>query len=179
MSRVGKYPVQIPDKVRVTIDQNKVRIEGPKGMIEREFPPQIEVAVEGKTIKVSQKGDVKNQKSIHGTTRAIINNMVTGVTQGHGRTLLIEGQGYRAKLDGKNLSLQLGYATPIQFTPPKGVEIEVPRPEMIVIRGIDKQLVGDVAARIRAIKSPEPYKGKGIRYEREYVRKKTGKKAVV
>ena len=179
MPGIGKYPIQIPDQVKVMINQNIVKVEGPKGMLERELPAQIKVLVEDKSIKVNKEGESKSCKSLHGTMRALINNMVIGVTQGYNRTLLIEGQGYRAKLDGKKLSLQLGYATPIQFEPPQGIEIKLPKPTMIVIQGIDKQLVGDVSASIRALRPPEPYKGKGIRYEGEYVRKKVGKKAVV
>lgn len=174
MGRIGKFPIPIPAQVKVTINNNTVAINGPKGALERKIPPSLNILIEGNEIKVASE---KANEALCGTIRALINNMVIGVTQGYQKSLLIDGQGYRAGVEGKNLSLQIGYPNPIKFSPPEGIRIEVPSPQRIVVHGIDKQLVGDVSATIRAFREPEPYKGKGIRYESEVIRRKPGKKA--
>lgn len=173
MGRVGKLPILVPAQVKVTVNDDSVRVEGPKGVLERRIPSLVNVLIEDGQIKVSSE---EEYDALRGTIRALINNMVIGVTQGYQKSLLIDGQGYRATLEAKDLSLQIGYPNPIKFTPPAGIRIEVPSPQHIVVHGIDKQLVGDVAAAIRAIRKPEPYKGKGIRYEGEIIRRKAGKK---
>lgn len=186
MSRIGKRPVPIPEQVKVLQEENlpggkagKLRVEGPKGVIEQRIPPGINVIIGDKEVKIEpQKAASKSNITLQGTIRALVSNMITGVSAGYQKILLIEGTGYRAKLEDQKLILQLGFANLIQFEPPDGIKLEVPEPQKIVISGIDKQLVGDVTAKIRALKPPEPYKGKGIRYEGEYVRRKTGKKAI-
>jgi large subunit ribosomal protein L6 len=177
MGRVGKFPIHIPEEVKVTINEGNIKIEGPKGMLERKIPPQLNVVIEDSKIKVLPKKESKANEAIRGTIRALINNMVIGVTQGYQKVLLIDGQGYRASLEGKNLVLQIGYPHPIKFTPPSGIQITVPSPQSIMVHGINKELVGNVAAIIRKIRKHEPYKGKGIRYEGEVIRRKPGKKA--
>ncbi|MCK4352898.1 50S ribosomal protein L6 [candidate division WOR-3 bacterium] len=187
MSRIGKLSIQIPDNVKVAISENKVRVEGPKGVLEQKLPLGIETSIENNELKVIQKSWANTPArrsasaggALQGTIRTLINNMILGVINGYQRTLLIEGTGYRAKLQEKKLSLQVGYANTIVFPSPEGIELVVPEPQKIIINGIDKQLVGNVAAKIRAFRPPEPYKGKGIRYEGEQVKRKQGKKAIV
>ena len=178
MSRVGKSPIEIPSGVTVTVQGATVRVKGPKGELSVDIGPSIDVAVEDGSVVVTRKSETKPVRSLHGTTRANLANMVTGVTEGFSRNLDIIGVGYGAELKGKKLVLKLGYSHPIEFEPPKGIEIEVPESTRVVVRGIDKRQVGQTAAEIRAFRPPEPYKGKGIRYHDEYVRRKAGKLAV-
>lgn len=177
MGRIGKLAIQIPDGVKAMLKDNKIRVEGPKGEIEQLIPEEVQVKIENKEIKVTPKEETKIHESLRGTMRAIINNMVIGATHGYEKALIMEGREYRASFDNKELNLQLGYANPIKFRAPEGIKIEVPSPQRIIIHGIDKQVVSNIAATIRALKPPEPYKGKGIRYEGEVVRRKAGKKA--
>jgi len=178
MSRVGRSPVEIPAGVTVTVDGATVRVKGPKGELTLVLGDDIEAAVDGAVLRVGRTSEEKPVRSLHGTTRALIANMVTGVSEGFFRNLDIIGVGYSAEMQGKKLVLKLGYSHPIEFDPPDGIEIEVPAPTRIVVRGIDRQQVGQTAADIRAFRPPEPYKGKGIRYHDEYVRRKAGKLAV-
>ncbi len=177
MARVGKLPVHISDKVKVKIEENKVRVEGPKGILEQIIPPRIKVLMEDNEIKVTSKSKAKIDEALRGTIRALINNMVIGVTNGYEKVMIIEGKGYRVGMENKNLVLRIGYANPIEFVAPEGIEIDTPDEHKMVVKGIDKQLVGNTAAVIRGYKPPEPYKGKGIRYDGEYIRRKAGKKA--
>ena len=177
MARVGKLPVYISDKIKVKIEEDKVRIEGPKGMLEQVIPPRIKILMEDNEIKVTSKAKSRMDEALRGTIRALINNMVIGVTDGYEKVMIIEGKGYRVGMENKNLVLQLGYANPVEFIAPEGIEIGTPDAHKMVVKGIDKQLVGNTAAVIRAFKPPEPYKGKGIRYDGEYIRRKAGKKA--
>lgn len=176
MSRVGKKPIEIPSNVTVTIDSdNTVTVKGPKGELSRQFHQDIKIEQEGNVITVSRPSDAKEHRALHGTTRALIANMVKGVSEGFSRSLELVGVGYRAQLQGKKLVLNVGYSHPVEFTPEPNIEFEVPANTKIIVKGIDKERVGAVAANIRAVRPPEPYKGKGIRYEGEYVRRKEGK----
>jgi large subunit ribosomal protein L6 len=177
MSRIGKQPVSIPDGVRVELQGTRVSVTGPKGSLEQAVHPRMKVTVEDGVVRVERASDDRLDKSLHGLTRTLIANMVVGVTEGFEKRLEIQGVGYRAALQGSDLELQVGYSHPVRFEPPEGIEFEVPAANRIVIRGIDKQMVGEVAANVRKVRKPEPYKGKGIRYEGEYVRKKAGKAA--
>jgi len=175
VSRVGKLPVVIPDGVTVKVEGDLVTIIGPKGELKQKILPEIVLKQENGSIIVERTGETKKHFSFHGLFRALINNMVTGVSQGFQKDLLIQGVGYTAEIRGRNLLLNLGFSHPIIFKPPEEIVIEVPSRTEIVIKGIDKQIVGDVAAKIRAFRPPEPYKGKGIRYKGEEVRRKVGK----
>jgi len=177
MSRVGKNPIPIPSKVKVEIDQNEITVSGPKGELKREIHPSLKVETSKDEIVVFRSSDSKFHKSLHGLTRALIANMVDGVSTGYRKALEIQGIGYKAELRGKKLNLSLGFSHPILFSPPEGIKIDVEGSNKIMISGIDKELVGAVAAKIRSFRPPEPYKGKGIRYEGEFVRKKAGKAA--
>ncbi len=178
MSRVGKKPIPIPEKVKVEIDGKRVTITGPKGTLSRELHPDVTATIEENAIIVSRPSDLKQHRALHGLTRALLNNMVIGVTEGYTRQLEIIGVGYRAEMKAKNLVLYLGYSHPIVFSPPDEVSINViPKENKIEVTGIDKELVGLVASKIRSFRKPEPYKGKGIRYAGEYVRSKAGKTA--
>jgi large subunit ribosomal protein L6 len=178
MSRVGKAPIPIPDKVKVAIDGGTVTVIGPKGSLSKDFPVEVTVAIEDKTIVVTRSSDLKKNRALHGMTRALINNMVIGVTQGFKRELEIIGVGYRAEMRGKNLVLYLGYSHPTVFSPPDEVSLSVqPKENKIAVTGTDKQLVGLVASTIRSFRKPEPYKGKGIRNLGEHIRTKAGKTA--
>ena len=176
-SRIGKKPITIPSGVQVTRDGGAIKVKGPKG--EMSFSPAygVTVEVEKTEIVVTQAGGGKQALALHGTTRAVIANMVTGVTTGFSKALEIVGTGYRAQLAGKKLTLQLGYSHPIEFDPPAGISIVVESPTKLTVNGYDKQLVGQVAADIREFRPPEPYKGKGIKYAGEYIRRKAGKAA--
>ena len=176
-SRIGKKPIVIPAGVQVTRDGNAIKVKGPKG--ELSFSPGhgVDVEVNPKEIVVTQAGGGKQALALHGTTRAILANMVSGVTTGFSKSLEIVGTGYRATLAGKKLTLQLGYSHPIEFDPPAGISIAVESPTKLSVNGFDKQLVGQVAADIRDFRPPEPYKGKGIKYAGEYIRRKAGKAA--
>jgi large subunit ribosomal protein L6 len=178
MSRVGRSPIEIPAGVTVTVDGSTVKAKGPKGELSTEIVGDIAVSVEGKVLNIRRTVETKDARSLHGTMRALIANTVTGVSEGFLKNLDIIGVGYSAELQGKNLSVKLGFSHPCVYEPPAGIEIEVPAPTRIVVKGIDKQRVGQTAAEIRALRPPEPYKGKGIRYHDEYVRRKAGKLAV-
>lgn len=178
MSRVGKAPVVVPAKTKVEISGSHVAVTGPKGSLEMEVHPDITAALDGSTVVVTRSSDQKKHRALHGLTRALIANMVEGVSNGFRRELKIVGIGYRAEVKGRNLVLYLGYSHPIVFVPPDGIAIEVvPKENLIKINGISKELVGLVASKIRSFRKPEPYKGKGIRYVDEQVRIKAGKSA--
>ncbi len=176
MSRIGKLPVTIPAGVTVTVDAgNKVTVKGPKGTLEKTLPSEMDIKVEGDQVIVSRPNDLKKMKSLHGLTRSLINNMVIGVTQGFEKTLEINGIGYRAAKQGNKLTLTLGYSHPVEMTDPEGVESECETQTKIVVKGMDKEKVGQYAAEIRSKRPPEPYKGKGIKYADEVIRRKVGK----
>lgn len=177
MSRVGKNPIDIPDGVEVNVSKGVVNVKGPKGDLSREVHPQINAKVKDGQLLVARPNESKFHKSLHGLYRSLLLNMVLGVTEGFERKLEIIGVGYRAELKNNRLTLQLGYSHPIVFVPPEGIEIVVENQTSITVRGIDKELVGQVAAKLRSFRPPEPYKGKGIKYEDEYVRRKAGKTA--
>ncbi|RKX26969.1 MAG: 50S ribosomal protein L6 [Candidatus Zixiibacteriota bacterium] len=178
MSRVGKKPIPIPDKTKVDITNQDVNISGPLGSLSITMHPDVSAVVENNEIQVKRPSDQKRHRALHGLTRALINNMIVGVTEGFKRELKIIGVGYRAEMRGSTLILNLGYSHPIVLMPPEGVSIEViPKENRMIVSGIDKQMVGQCAAKIRSLRKPEPYKGKGIRYAGEYVRSKVGKKA--
>jgi large subunit ribosomal protein L6 len=178
MSRVGKSPIPIPSGVEVTIDGPRVCVKGPKGELAHEAPATITVAREGDELVVTRPDDERANRALHGLTRSLVNNMVVGVSEGFSRELEIVGVGYRAIAQGPNkLELQVGFSHSVPFEAPEGITFEVPAPTRITVRGCDKQLVGQVAANIRKIRKPEPYKGKGIRYSDERVLRKAGKSA--
>lgn len=177
MSRIGNKPVTIVKGVTVTHKDNLVTIKGPKGELSVTPHPAITVKVEGTEIKLTRSSDEKGVKALHGLWRALLQNMVRGVVEGHSKKLEIVGVGYRAEMKGAKLQLQVGYSHPILFGAPEGVKLETPTQTNIVISGVDKQLVGLVAAKIRSFRPPEPYKGKGIKYQDEYIRRKAGKAA--
>lgn len=177
MSRIGKAPIPIPAGVDVQVDGNRVTVKGPKGELTQNVSPDMAIALQDGVLTVSRPSDANTHRALHGLTRTLLANMVTGVTSGFEKRLDIVGVGYRAALKGKDLEIQVGYSHPVVVTPPKDIEFEVPAATQIVVRGISKQQVGQVAADIRAIRSPEPYKGKGIRYQGEVVRRKVGKRA--
>jgi len=177
MSRIGKQPITIPDGVKVDLQGDRMTVTGPRGTLHQALHPRMRVTVEDGTVSVARPSDERLDKSLHGLTRTLIANMVHGVTQGFEKRLEIQGVGYRAALQGKDIELQVGFSHPVRIAAPEGIEFEVPAPNRIAVRGIDKQLVGEIAATIRKVRKPEPYKGKGIRYEGEYVRKKAGKAA--
>ena len=175
MSRVGKKPIEIPSGVTVTLDNNHVTVKGPKGELSRTFHADIEIKVEDNVINISRPSDAKEHRALHGTTRAVLANMVEGVSKGFERTLELVGVGYRASKQGNKLVLSVGYSHPVEIEPETGIEIEVPANTKVIVKGTDKERVGALAANIRDVRPPEPYKGKGIRYEGEYVRRKEGK----
>ena len=175
MSRVGRKPVEIPAGVTVTLNGDTVTVKGPKGELTRTFHSDIEIKVEDNNVVVNRPSDAKLHRSLHGTTRAIIANMIEGVSKGFERNLELIGVGYRAQKQGKKLVLNVGYSHPVEIEPEEGIEIEVPANTKISIKGTDKERVGALAANIRDVRPPEPYKGKGIRYEGEHVRRKEGK----
>lgn len=175
MSRIGRKPIDVPSGVEVTINNNTVTVKGPKGTLTREFHKDMNIAKEGDTIVVTRPSDSKEHKSLHGLTRTLVHNMVTGVTEGFKKELEIQGVGYRAAKQGKDLVMQLGYSHQVIMTETDGITIEVPGPNSIIISGADKQAVGQFAAIVREKRPPEPYKGKGIRYVGEYVQRKEGK----
>lgn len=177
MSRVGKKPIEIPTGVTITNDNNTVTVKGPKGELTRTFNQDMAITVEENVLTVVRPSESKEHRTIHGTTRALLNNMVQGVTNGFERGLELIGVGYRASKQGNKLVLNVGYSHPVEITPEQGIEVEVPANTKIVIKGIDKERVGALAANIRDVRPPEPYKGKGIRYEGEHVRRKEGKTA--
>jgi large subunit ribosomal protein L6 len=176
MSRIGKKPVLLPAGVQVKINGSDVHVTGPKGELTRSFHPAMTIALQGNEMTVARPDDLRQNRALHGLTRALLNNMVEGVTHGFKKTLMVEGVGYRAELAGKRLMLYLGYSHPIVVVPPDGITLEAdPKAKTISISGIDKEKVGEIAAEIRSLRPPEPYKGKGIRYSDEVVRRKAGK----
>ena len=175
MSRIGKMPVKIPEGVQVTVENNRMTVKGPKGSLTREFHKDMTIKIDDSKIIVERPSDQKNHRALHALTRSLINNMIAGVVGGFQKVLVLEGVGYRAALQGKKLVLTIGYSHPVEIEPPAGIEFEVPAQNRIIVKGIDKELVGQIAANIRAVREPEPYKGKGIRYEDEVVRRKEGK----
>ncbi|MDD6045286.1 MAG: 50S ribosomal protein L6 [Clostridia bacterium] len=176
MSRIGKLPINIPSGVTITVgDDNTVVVKGPKGELSEKISPKMELSMEDGVLTVKRPNDLKENRALHGLSRTLINNMVVGVTTGYSKTLEIVGVGYRAQKQGNKLILNLGYSHPVEFQEPKGITFDVPTPNKVVVNGINKQQVGQMAADIRIKRAPEPYKGKGIRYEGEYVRRKEGK----
>jgi large subunit ribosomal protein L6 len=175
MSRIGKAPIAVPTGVSVDISTGSIAVKGPKGELRQEFPSAISIRQEGEELIVERPNDERKSRAYHGLVRALVNNMVQGVTQGFRKDLDIVGVGYRAALNGSVLDLSLGFSHPVQVAAPEGITFVVPQPTRIEIHGIDKQLVGQVAANIRSIRKPEPYKGKGVRYANEVVRRKAGK----
>jgi large subunit ribosomal protein L6 len=177
MSRIGKQPIPVPSGVTVAIEPDLVRVNGPKGELSERIPRDIVVEQDGEQLVVKRPTDRGEHRALHGLTRSLVANMVTGVTDGYEKALEIQGVGYRAQKRGNDLELALGFSHPVPVKAPEGIEFDVPSPTRIVVRGISKQLVGEVAANIRKQRPPEPYKGKGIRYEGEYVARKVGKRA--
>jgi large subunit ribosomal protein L6 len=177
MSRIGKQPIEIPEGVEVGVAGEVVTVNGPRGELSLQVHPEMRVVRENGTVRVERPSEEGFHRGLHGLTRTLIANMVEGVTKGFEKRLRVVGVGYRAQLKGKDLEIAVGYSHPVSVACPEGIEFEVPTPTQIVIRGNDKQAVGETAATIRKIRKPEPYKGKGIRYENEYVRKKAGKAA--
>lgn len=176
MSRIGRAPIVIPAGVTVTLEEgNLVKVKGPKGELSRTLHPEMKITVEDGTVKVERPSEDKKHKSLHGLTRTLIHNMVVGVTETFSKTLEISGVGYRAVRHGNNLNLSLGFSHPCIIEPPKGITLDAPAANQIVITGIDKELVGAMAAKIRSLREPEPYKGKGIKYAGEHIRRKVGK----
>jgi large subunit ribosomal protein L6 len=175
MSRIGKMPVPLPKGVDVKIDGNLLTVKGPKGQLEKRLPEAMIIKQEDGQLVVERSSDTKEDRSLHGLTRSLVSNMVVGVSEGFSKTLEIVGVGYRASKSGSKLVVGVGYSHPVEIEPPAGIEVEVPAPTKIVIRGADRQAVGQLAAKLRDLRLPEPYKGKGIRYEGEYVRRKAGK----
>ena len=176
MSRIGRLPIAIPAGVTVEIaENNKVTVNGPKGTLERELPVEMKIEKDGDSIVVTRPNDLKKMKSLHGLTRTLINNMVIGVTEGYQKELEVNGVGYRAQKQGKKLTLSLGYSHPVEMEDPEGLEVIVEGQNKIIVKGIDKEKVGQYAAEIREKRAPEPYKGKGIKYSDEVIRRKVGK----
>jgi large subunit ribosomal protein L6 len=175
MSRIGKQPIDLPKGVEITVDGDRVRVKGPKGELERRVRPEVGVTVEDGHVQVTRRSDSKQHRAYHGLTRALLANMVEGVSNGYRRTLEIVGVGYRADKRGKKLVLNVGYSHEVEYPEPDGITLTTPSQTQIVVEGIDKQQVGQVAAELRAVRPPEPYKGKGIRYQGEQVRRKAGK----
>jgi len=177
VSRIGRKPIPVVKGVKIDRSGELLKVKGPKGEMVAKFPTSLGLEVSDTEIVVTRSSDVKSQRALHGTWRAIISNLVKGVSDGFQRKLEIVGVGYKAEMKGKKLQLNLGYSHPILFSPPEGVKLEAPAPTAITISGIDKQLVGQVASKLRSFRPPEPYKGKGVKYEGEFIRRKAGKAA--
>jgi large subunit ribosomal protein L6 len=177
MSRIGRQPITVPEGVSVAIGPGRVTVNGPKGELQQAVSERMEIVEDDGVLRVSRATDRGTDRAIHGLTRSLVANMVEGVTDGFSKELQIQGVGYRAKLSGKALELSVGYSHPVTIPAPDGIEFEVPIPTQVIVRGIDKQLVGEIASQIRRVRPPEPYKGKGIRYLGEQVRRKVGKRA--
>jgi large subunit ribosomal protein L6 len=177
MSRIGRLPIPIPSGVDVAVEGTLVRVKGPKGELSQAISRDISIEREDSTLRVTRPTDRPQHRALHGLTRSLVFNMVEGVTSGFEKRLEIQGVGYRANLKGKTLELALGFSHPVRVEAPEGIDFEVPAPTQIIVRGIDKQAVGEIAARIRKLRPPEPYKGKGVRYAGEYVARKVGKRA--
>ena len=178
MSRIGKQPISLPSGGEVKITGQAVSVKGPKGTLDRTFPEEVSIALEDGEVRVERPSDDRRARAMHGLSRALLANMVVGVSEGYRKELQLVGVGYRAALKGQDLELQVGYSHPVSITPPEGVSFEVPEPTKIVVTGIDKERVGQASADIRKVRPPEPYEGKGIRYVDEYVRRKAGKAGV-
>jgi large subunit ribosomal protein L6 len=177
MSRIGRQPIPVPSGVELTVEPELVRVKGPKGELQERISRDMTVAQEDGQIVVTRPSDRRDHRALHGLTRSLVANMVQGVTEGFEKRLEIQGVGYRAALRGKDIELSVGYSHPVLIEAPAGIEFELPQPTRVVVRGFSKQVVGEIAARIRKVRPPEPYKGKGIRYEGEYVPRKVGKRA--
>jgi large subunit ribosomal protein L6 len=177
MSRIGKRPIEVPSGVTVSVDPGRVQVAGPLGTLQQQVPSRMKVEQEDGTILVTRPTERGEDRALHGLTRTLIANMVEGVTKGFEKRLEIQGVGYRAALKGTDLELQVGYSHPVLIKPRTGIAFEVPAPTQVIVKGTDKQQVGQTAAEIRKVRPPEPYKGKGIRYEGEFVRRKVGKRA--
>ena len=175
MSRIGKKPVPVPNGVTVTVNGNTISVKGPKGELSRKLHPDMRIAVENGTVNVTRPSDEQNHRALHGLTRSLIANMVEGVTQGYRKQLEITGVGYKAEVKPFGLQLALGFSHPVQYRAPDGIKLSAPQPTAVVIEGADKEKVGQVAAEIRALRKPEPYKGKGVKYQGEQIRRKAGK----
>jgi large subunit ribosomal protein L6 len=178
MSRIGKLPITVPQGVKVSLSGQTVTVEGPKGKLSQELQPVIGVKVSDSEVVVERKDESKTTRSFHGLYRKLISNMVVGVSQGFTKALVINGVGYRAEVNGKNLVLNLGYSSPVEYVPAEGVTLSCDGPNKVIVSGIDKQKVGQASAEIRSIRPPEPYKGKGVKYEDEHIRRKIGKSGV-
>jgi large subunit ribosomal protein L6 len=177
MSRIGRQPVPIPEGVQIDLEPGHVSVKGPKGELAQRVNPDMKLQIEDGTLTVARPTERGEHRALHGLTRSLIANMVQGVTEGFEKRLEIQGVGYRARLQGKALELNVGFSHTVSVSAPEGIDFEVPQPTQVIVRGIDKQLVGETAARIRRVRPPEPYKGKGIRYAGEQVRRKVGKRA--
>ena len=175
MSRIGRLPIPVPAGVDVSLDGRRITVKGPKGSLTRELPPRIEIERDGDTLLATRPTENKLDKSLHGLTRTLVNNMVVGVTDGYRKGLEIVGVGYRAQKTGEKLVLALGYSHPVEIDPPAGISFELETPTRLAVVGIDKELVGQIAAKVRSTRKPEPYKGKGVRYSGEVIRRKAGK----
>ena len=175
MSRIGNKPITVPENVEVRLEGNKITVKGPKGTLEKELHPNIKVTLENNVITVTRPNDEPQNRSLHGLTRTLINNMIVGVVDEYTRALEINGVGYRAAKQGNKLVLTLGYSHPVEMVEPEGIKFEVPAPNQIIVRGMDKELVGEMAAVIRTKRPPEVYRGKGIKYVEEHIRRKEGK----
>ncbi|OXS52736.1 50S ribosomal protein L6 [Cohnella sp. CIP 111063] len=175
MSRIGRKPIQVPNGVNVNLDNNVITIKGPKGTLSRALHGDMKVSYESDVITVERPSDNKLHRALHGTTRSVVANMVSGVTDGYAKNLELVGVGYRASKSGEKLVLNVGYSHPVEFLPENGIEFEVPAQNKIIVKGINKEAVGEIAAKIRAVRPPEPYKGKGIKYEGERILRKEGK----
>ncbi len=177
MSRIGKKPISVPKGVTINLTGTEFKVKGPKGELHHSIHPNITVALSGEELVVTRPDDKKENKALHGLTRALLQNLITGVTEEYQKTLDIVGVGYKAEMKGKNLLIYIGYSHPIYFMPPDGITVQTPTPAQIIVSGIDKQLVGMVASKIRSFRKPEPYKGKGIKYSDEIIQRKAGKTA--
>jgi len=175
VSRIGRKPITRPDNVKIEIQDNIITVEGPKGVLTQPIPQDITIEITDGQLQVNRPSDAAKHRALHGLTRALVANMVQGVSSGFEKKLELVGVGYRAQLQGNKLLINIGFSHPVEVEPPQGIEFEVPAPTKITVKGIDKQLVGNTAAHIRAIRKPEPYKGKGIKYEGEVIRRKAGK----
>lgn len=175
MSRIGRKPIQVPGGVNINLDNSVITVKGPKGTLSREIHKDMKVVIEESVITIERPSDNKLHRSLHGTTRSVIANMVSGVTEGYTKSLELVGVGYRANKSGDKVVLNVGYSHPVEITPEGGIEFEVPSNTKIIVKGIDKELVGATAAKIRSVREPEPYKGKGIKYEGERILRKEGK----
>ena len=178
MSRIGRLPVKIPKGVKVSLQEGRVLLEGPKGKVTQEYSPEVSVKVEGDSVVVSRADDSRQAKSLHGLYRNLLKNALIGLSDGFAKTLLITGVGYKAEVKGKSLVLSLGYSTPIEYPVPQGITMEVEANTRITVKGSDRQQVGQICSEIRSFRPVEPYKGKGIKYDNEYVRRKVGKSGI-